>query len=53
MGGLLQQQLNFPKKKKLAKKIKFPYVRHAEIAMTYVETAMTVAQEPKIASKKL
>jgi len=54
MGGLLQQQLNYPKKKKICrKKLNFSYVRHVETAMTYVETAMIVAQESKIASKKL
>jgi len=38
--------VNYPKKKKLAKIIIFPYVRP-------VETAMTVVQELKFASKKL
>jgi len=44
---LLQQHLNYPEKKKIwRKKLIFPYIRPAE-------TAMTVAQEPKFASKKL
>jgi len=44
---LLQQQLNYPEKKKIwRKKLIFPYVRPTE-------TTMTVAHEPKFASKKV